>query len=519
MKKYQFFSSTFIFFLFSVIAFAQQAAPKREFRGVWVATVVNIDWPTKPGLTTQQQKDEFVKLLNEHQREGINAIMFQIRPATDAFYAKSSEPWSQYLNGKQGLAPNPFYDPLQFAIDECHKRGIELHAWFNPYRATFDGNEGNISATHISKLKPEWFFKYDGKKLFNPGLPEVRAYINKIILNVVDNYDIDGVHFDDYFYPYAIKGQIIDDAEAFILYNNGIKDIKDWRRYNVDQLIHELSDSIHLHKKYVKFGVSPFGIWKNKAQDPEGSETAGGDSYYGLYADSKKWVQKGWVDYINPQIYWSFETKAAPYDKLVDWWSKNSFGRNLYIGQGAYRINATNDLSWKSATQFSRQLNYNRANSNVQGSVYFSSKSLTKNPLGIADTLAKKYYRTLSLPPVMPWLDALAPNRPDGLAAIENDFGIQLNWKLPLISAQIGKDKTYGFVVYRFDEGQKIDLEDANSIKTFYYNTTTSWQDYGVEKGKTYTYVVTTLDRLKNESLASSPFVIAVKTAKSKSKP
>jgi len=284
-------------------------------------------------------------------------------------------------------------------------------------------------------------------------------------------------------------------------------------------LIHELSDSIHLHKKYVKFGVSPFGIWKNKAQDPEGSETAGGDSYYGLYADSKKWVQKGWVDYINPQIYWSFETKAAPYDKLVDWWSKNSFGRNLYIGQGAYRINATNDLSWKSATQFSRQLNYNRANSNVQGSVYFSSKSLTKNPLGIADTLAKKYYRTLSLPPVMPWLDALAPNRPDGLAAIENDFGIQLNWKLPLISAQIGKDKTYGFVVYRFDEGQKIDLEDANSIKTFYYNTTTSWQDYGVEKGKTYTYVVTTLDRLKNESLASSPFVIAVKTAKSKSKP
>jgi len=181
-------------------------SPKREFRGVWVATVVNIDWPSKQGLTTAQQKQELINLLDKHKQEGINAIMFQIRPATDAFYAKTDEPWSQYLTGKQGQAPNPFYDPLLFAIEECHKRGMELHAWFNPYRATFDGNEANIVFNHITKTKPEWFFKYDGKKLFNPGLPEVRAYINKVITNVIDNYDIDGVHFDDYFYPYAIKG-------------------------------------------------------------------------------------------------------------------------------------------------------------------------------------------------------------------------------------------------------------------------------------------------------------------------
>jgi uncharacterized lipoprotein YddW (UPF0748 family) len=511
------------FFLFIVIynsTIAQEiSAPKREFRGVWVATVVNIDWPTKPGLTTQQQKDEFLKLLNEHQREGINAIMFQIRPATDAFYAKSSEPWSQYLNGKQGQAPFPFYDPLQFAVEECHKRGMELHAWFNPYRATFDGKEENIVATHITKLKPEWFFKYDGKKLFNPGLPEVRAYINKIILNVVDNYDIDGVHFDDYFYPYEVKGQVIDDAEAFILYNNGIKNIKDWRRYNVDELIHQLSDSIHAHKKYVKFGISPFGIWKNKAQDPDGSETAGGDSYYGLYADSKKWVKEGWVDYINPQIYWSFETKAAPYDKLVDWWSNNSFGRHLYIGQGAYRINASKDLSWKSSTQFTRQISYNRLNSRVQGSVFFSSKSLTNNPLGIADILANQYYKNLSLPPLMLWLDSVAPNKPQNLKGVEDDTGILLSWKLPLVSKAIGKDKTYGFVVYRFDAGKAINLDEAANMKAIYYADITSWEDNNVEKGKTYTYVVTTLDRVKNESEPSAPFVISVKTAKSKPNP
>ncbi len=516
------FLKCFLFFIFLCVQlnFAQESSsPKREFRGVWIATVVNIDWPSKPGLTTQQQKDELVKILDQHHKEGINAIMFQIRPATDAFYAKSFEPWSQYLNGKQGQAPFPFYDPLKFAIEECHKRGMELHAWFNPYRATFDGKEENIILDHITKRKPEWFFKYDGKKLFNPGLPEVRAYINKIILNVVDNYDIDGVHFDDYFYPYEVRGQVIDDAEAFILYNNGIKNIKDWRRYNVNELIHQLSDSIHAHKKYVKFGISPFGIWKNKAQDPDGSETAGGDSYYGLYADSKKWVQEGWVDYINPQIYWSFETKAAPYDKLVDWWSNNSFGRHLYIGQGAYRINASKDLSWKSPTQFTRQISYNRLNSRVQGSVFFSSKSLTNNPLGIADILANKYYKNLSLPPLMLWLDSIAPNKPQNLLAVEDDKGILLSWKLPIVSKKIGKDKTYGFVVYRFDEGSIINLDDASNMKAVYYADITSWEDRAVEKGKTYTYVITTLDRVKNESEPSLPFVISVKTSKSIPKP
>lgn len=500
---------TFLFFLLLAhLSFAQEMSPKREFRGVWVATVVNIDWPSKPGLSTQEQKDELIAILNKHQEEGINAIMFQIRPATDAFYAISNEPWSRYLTGKQGQAPYPFYDPLQFAIEECHKRGMELHAWFNPYRATFDAREETIAANHITRTKPEWFLKYDGKKLFNPGLPEVREYINQVILNVVDHYDIDGVHFDDYFYPYAVKGQYLDDYATFKQHSRGFADIKDWRRDNVDLLIKAINDSVHAHKSYVKFGVSPFGIWKNRSQDILGSNTAGGDSFYGIYADSRKWVQEGWVDYINPQIYWAFETRAAPYANLVDWWSENTYGRHLYIGHGAYKINSA-DYNWRNAKQLGRQITYNRANPRVQGSVFFSSKSLTRNPLGISDTLSRHYYKYPALPPLMLWLDSVAPNPPKNLLGIESESGVLLSWKLPSPDHQ--NEKAYGFVVYRFEEGEELDLGKVSAIKNIYYGDITSWEDTKVEKGKVYTYVVTALDRVKNESEPGLPFKIKIK--------
>lgn len=483
--------------------------PKREFRGVWIASVVNIDWPSKAGLSTQEQKQELITLLNKHQQQGINAIMFQVRPATDALYAKSKEPWSQWLTGTQGQAPTPFYDPLDFAIQECHKRGMEIHAWFNPYRAVFDNARSSVVADHITKQKPKWFFNYSGKKHFNPGIPEVRNYITDIILNVVNHYDIDGVHFDDYFYPYGEKGQFIDDAESFKRHNNGIKDIKDWRRNNVDLLIKMINDSVHHHKKHMKFGVSPFGIWKNIGQDPEGSQTRGGDSYYGIFADSRKWVKEGWVDYINPQIYWSFTTAAAPYGNLVDWWSNNTYGRHLYIGHGAYRINDPKDAGWKNPNQIPSQIIYNRLNSRVQGSVYFSSKSLTSNRMGIADTLSSNYYKYPALPPVMLWLDSIAPNPPQNLLAIQTENNVLLSWKMPL-EAKDG-DKAYGFVVYRFDEGKPINIDDAAAIKNIYYGDITSWEDTSIEKGKTYTYIVTALDRLKNESERSIPVTLSIK--------
>src|ERR1700712_2528922 len=220
-------------------------APKREFRGVWIATVVNIDWPSDVHLSVDRQKQELIAILDADQRAGINAVMLQVRPAADAFYLKSNEPWSRWLTGKQGVAPNPIYDPLEFAIVEAHKRGMELHAWFNPYRATFDGNFKSLCDCHITNQEPNWFFTYGGIKLFNPGLPEVRNYIIKVILNVVDNYDIDGVHMDDYFYPDAIAGQKMGDLDAFKQYGGDFDDIRDWRRDNVNVLIKALSDSIH----------------------------------------------------------------------------------------------------------------------------------------------------------------------------------------------------------------------------------------------------------------------------------
>lgn len=228
-------------------------APKREFRGVWVATVSNIDWPSRPGLSADRQKQEFIGILEQHKANGMNAIILQVRPAADAFYAKSREPWSQWLMGRQGLAPAPGYDPLEFAIKEAHQRGMELHAWFNPYRATLGVNSA-VHESHMTKKRPDLFFTYAGKKQFDPGIPEVRDYIVQVILDVVKGYDVDGIHFDDYFYPYKVEGQRINDSATFRKYPNDFTDINDWRRNNVNLLIKELADSIHFYKKYVKFG-------------------------------------------------------------------------------------------------------------------------------------------------------------------------------------------------------------------------------------------------------------------------
>ncbi|MCR8559425.1 family 10 glycosylhydrolase [Mucilaginibacter sp. BJC16-A38] len=481
--------------------------PKREFRGVWIATVENIDWPSKPGLPTDQQKRELIDRLNAHQQEGINAVMFQIRPAADALYAKSREPWSKWLTGKQGTPPNPAYDPLEFAINEAHKRGMELHAWFNPYRATNDGKFALISPSHITRIKPEWFFTYGGIKLFNPGIPEVRDYIVKVFLDVVDNYDIDGVHLDDYFYPYQIDGQHIDDADAFKKYGTSYADIRDWRRHNVDTLIEMLSDSIQKHKPRVKFGVSPFGIWANKYQNPDGTDTHGGSSYYELFADSRKWIKEGWVDYINPQLYWPIDDRSAAFNKLLDWWSDNTYGRHLYIGMGAYRINEARRGKFKDPAQMPAQIKYLRKNPRVQGSVYFSSNSLLKNPLGFTDSLKQTYYRHPALPPVMLWLDSIPPNAPVNFTATPTIKGVELRWGTPAPAKDL--EPVYGYVIYRFEGTEKVNLNDPAHIIHIQYNNNTFFTDDKVKRGKTYLYVVTALDRLKNES-EPSPTIAAI---------
>jgi uncharacterized lipoprotein YddW (UPF0748 family) len=487
-----------------------RADPKREFRGVWIATVTNIDWPSSTRLTTDQQKQQLVDQLNAHQRTGINAVMFQVRPAADAFYARGKEPWSRWLTGKQGQAPSPFYDPLDFAITEAHKRGMELHAWFNPYRATMDGRFNLLSPDHITNLKPDWFFIYGGIKVFNPGIPEVREYIVQVILNVVDNYDIDGVHMDDYFYPYAIAGQRINDSATFKQYGGDFQDIKDWRRDNVDQLIKMLSDSIHKHKPHVKFGISPFGVWANKYQNPDGSDTHGGDSYYELYADSRKWMKEGWLDYINPQMYWPIKDRRVPFEKLLPWWSDNTYNRHLYVGQAAYRIGERPISNFRNPQEMPDEIKMLRNNPRAQGSVFFSSVSLLHNPLGFTDSLRQTYYRHPALPPVMLWLDSVAPEPPRAFVASRlPNFTVQLKWQTPLPAKD--KEPVYGYVIYRFEGNEKTDIDSsAKNILHIQYNTDTFYTDTTAQRGKTYLYIVTAIDRLKNESDRSPTVAVTI---------
>ena len=483
--------------------------PKREFRGAWIATVENIDWPKKPGESSELQQRELLSILDLLQHAGINAVFLQVRPAADAFYAKGIEPWSKWLTGKQGKAPEPFYDPLAFAITEAHNRGMELHAWFNPYRATTDAKFGALSPHHITNLQPEWFFQYSGMKLFNPGIPEVREYIVKIILDVLDNYDVDGIHMDDYFYPYQVKEQAIADGQTFRGYHEGFTDIKSWRRNNVDLLIKMLADSIHKHNARIKFGVSPFGIWANKYQNSEGSATHGGDSYYELYADSRKWVKEGWVDYIAPQLYRPLNDRLVAFNTMVDWWSDNSYNRHLYIGQAPYRIIENKLPGFRMASQLPDQVKYLRKNPRVQGSIYFSSNSLLSNPLGFTDSLKTSLYRYPALPPVMLWRDSIAPNPPREVLARIINGSVKLTWLAP--NPAKDNEPTYGYVIYRFDENDNmITTEHPENIIYIQFNNDCFFVDKKAVKGATYRYVITAIDRLKNESEHSLPVLIKV---------
>jgi uncharacterized lipoprotein YddW (UPF0748 family) len=484
-----------------------QTAPKREFRGVWVATVQNIDWPTKRGLTSDMQQQEFVNILNEHQKSGINAVVLQIRPSADALYAKSREQWSIFLSGKQGLAPHPFYDPLKFAIDQAHKRAMELHAWFNPYRATNDLVDSSTSATHITRTHPEWFFTYGGKKYFNPGLPEVRNYIISVVMDVVRNYDIDGVHFDDYFYPYPGKEKL-PDTLTYARYGKEFDDIENWRRHNVDTLIHTLSDSIHAAKRYVKFGISPFGIWRNFKDDPNGSQSNGLSGYSALFADARKWTKEGWIDYVNPQLYFPFYYPAAPFEKLLDWWSKNTFNKHLYIGQGVYRA-MENREGWRDKKQLSNQIRELRKNFRVQGSIFFSSKSLTDNLAGFQDSLRASFYQYPALQPQMIWLGESTPMAPTSLHTSYLNHQVQLTWSY---NKAHRPSNVYGYVIYRFNKSQIPNLNNPqNILKISFDKTLRSYSDATATTGINYKYVITAIDRLKNEGRPSKIAIVNTK--------
>ncbi len=370
--------------------FSQNSRP--EFRAAWVATVSNIDWPLSSNLSSEEQKASFIRLINYHQSVGLNAIIVQIRPSADAFYPSAYEPWSEFLTGEQGKAPYPFYDPLAFMIEEAHKRGMQFHAWMNPYRAVFNMDKSSLTPFHITRVHPEWFVTYGGKKYFDPGNENVMNYVTEIVKDVVRRYDVDAIHFDDYFYPYRIAGKEFPDANSYRKSGTALsKD--DWRRSNTDTIISRLHKAIKTEDPYCQFGISPFGVWRNIADDEEGSNTTAGQTNYDdLYADILLWMKKRWVDYVTPQLYWEIGHNAAPYEELIRWWAKHSYGVNCYIGLGLYRANT--NAAWRDKTQLPRQIEALRQYPELNGMVFYSGKFIEKNPNGWSDSLRYNYFKT-----------------------------------------------------------------------------------------------------------------------------
>ncbi len=378
--------------------------PKTEFRGFWVATVVNIDWPKNGKDAIEKQKADYIEILDFYQELNFNAAIVQIRTAGDAFYGSEYAPWSRFLTGTEGKFTKSKENVLPWMIKEAHKRGMEFHAWLNPYRATFDLKTEILSPSHDFNLHPEWMLKYGKKYYYDPGLPEVRQRMISIINELVSDYDIDAVHFDDYFYPYTIKDEIFQDSLSYSYHGLPDQSLADWRRSNIDSLVKNMHQTIKKTKPWVQFGVSPFGVWKNNSTDPKGSDTkAGQTTYEDLYADPLLWMKKGWIDYLIPQVYWSMDLPVASHRKIVDWWANNSTNTNLYIGNGAYKVRNNSDAAWNDKKELPKQIKLARETNAVLGNVFFSAKSLMHGNDDVVDYLKKKYYKRSALPPISPF--------------------------------------------------------------------------------------------------------------------
>lgn len=486
-------------------------SPKREFRGVWVASVANIDWPSKADLSVEEQKAEFIKLLELHRANGMNAVIVQVRPCADAFYPSRYEPWSKWLTGKIGKAPQPYYDPLKYMIEEAHTRGFEFHAWFNPYRAAMDVDKNGIDSSSLAFKQRNWFLKYGNNLYFDPGLPQARTHVVNVIMEVVNQYDIDGVHFDDYFYPYKIKDIDFPDSVSYVRYGKEFMEKSDWRRENVNLLIKKLSDSIRAVKPFVQFGISPFGVWRNQEKDSTGSATKAGQTCFDdLYADILKWQKEKWIDYVIPQIYWSIGFEVANYKVIAEWWSKNSYDVPVYIGQATYRINGTTkDERWKEPSQLPKQIRLNRSLKNIQGSAFFSSKSFISNPLGINDTLSTRLYQTKSLPPET--RKTRGGSRDYPLRFMAHDRGMQIVWQE---NDNVHLNSHHCYVVYRFEKN-KINFDDAAKIIAVLPHqsnlSTQNFIDRSAKRGKKYMYAVTSLDVYNHESKPKAVYPVSKK--------
>ncbi len=421
-------------------------SPPHEMRAVWVATVANIDWPSKPGLSVEEQKKEAIVILDKAKELNLNAIVFQVRPQADALYKSEFEPWSYYLTGEQGKAPEPFYDPLEFWIEEAHIRALELHVWFNPYRANHPAMKSDISENSIVKAKPNLVKKLGDKGYYwmDPALKEVQDHSTFVVMDVVNRYDIDGVHFDDYFYPYPEYNDKKDfpDEDSYAAYKSkgGKLKIDDWRREAVNTFIERVYKEIKKSKPHVKYGISPFGIWRPGY--PE--SIAGFDQYAVLYADAKLWLNKGWVDYLTPQLYWQISKVPQSFPVLLSWWAKeNTKNRNLWPGQSI-----GGGSSKEGALEIINQIMVTRGIvSDGPGNIFFSMKSLLRENNELAAELPKVVYTKPALMPASPWIDKKAPETP--LLSAEKKDG-----KLKISVIPKGKEKPFLYVLYILKGGK-----------------------------------------------------------------
>ncbi|WP_026208302.1 glycoside hydrolase family 10 protein [Catelliglobosispora koreensis] len=485
--------------------------PKRQFRAMWIATVQRLDWPSPGDIETM--KAEYLQCLEYAVAAKMNAVIVQVRPTADSFWPGALEPWSRYLSGTAGQDPG--WDPLAFLLSEAHARNLEFHAWFNPYRISMPASatEAGVDLTklpadHPVRNHPEWTVPYPvaaaGARLYyNPGIPAVREFVQNAVLDAVQKYDIDGVHFDDYFYPYPAAGQDFGDATTFAEHGAGWANKADWRRNNIDLLIKEMNEKIKAVKPWVKFGVSPFGIWRNVGSDPLGSETNGTQSYDANFADTRKWVKEQWIDYIVPQIYWHIGLAVADYAKLVPWWNDVMEGTrvHLYIGQANYKVAlAGQPAAWFDPAEISKHLTFNQAYPNVDGDIHFRAKIVMADPIGSSTQFIADHYSRPALVPRMPHLPAGPMLFPVIVKDTRDASGVTLT-----IRHIWGDIKSYA--IYRVDQDSEIGCDDARNLLGTVRRSgkETTFVDTTAEAGKRYLYVATALDRLWNESPPSPP--------------
>lgn len=474
--------------------------PKREFRGAWIQTVWQGQYKS---MNSEQMKRYFTSLLDKMQAAGINAVIFQVRPQADAFYESKLEPWSSFMTGTQGKGLPDGFDPLAFMVEECHKRNMELHAWLNPYRVSASENQ-TLTKNHLYYREPERFVKYGTQVYFDPGIPANRDYICKVVQDIVSRYDVDAIHMDDYFYPYPIAGKPFPDDRSFNQYlashpnNNITKD--DWRRDNVNSLIKEIKETIVVTKPWVRFGISPFGIYRNKRSTPDGSgsNTNGLQNYDDLYADVKLWVKNGWIDYNMPQVYWEIGHRAADYTTLIEWWSNNNFEQPLYIGQDVKR---TMDGEMPSGdNQLNEKMRLSRSFENVHGNAFWSGYNLVENYRGVADALKNNYHKYPALIPAYTHMHKKSPKKVKNIRSIYTANEHILTWES---DKKKGKPENANyFVIYRFAKGQSEDIENAANIVAITHDNK---YILPYEGGKSkYKYVVTAVDYFHNESKGKS---------------